>query len=301
MKKMVSTQKNISAFEIMGDYWTLLIVRELMYGASVWSDFSAVISIPPSTLSNRLAKLVAAGCVVKSALPKRAEGAYKLTEAGKGLFPILIVAREWQLRWDLRPGAFVSPWVHECGAPLHCKTACLACHEEIISQDILFSGATQTHEHGGTLNHRTSNKPNADLRTSYAKMAKITVFLGDQKALKVMDALLQGHNRFDDIQKWTGLHPAVLSARLRKLQLLDLCVLRLYQELPDRFLYLASDAGKELIGLIMQLMEWDASAKAAGSGQSVMLHKPCSKVLKAALICCACEGRITYENTSVNL
>ena len=132
-------------------------------------------------------------------------------------------------------------------------------------------------------------------------MAKITVFLGDQKALKVMDALLQGHNRFDDIQKWTGLHPAVLSARLRKLQLLDLCVLRLYQELPDRFLYLASDAGKELIGLIMQLMEWDASAKAPGSGQSVMLHKPCSKALKAALICCACEGRITYENTSVNL
>ena len=298
---MVSTQKNISAFEIMGDYWTLLIVRELMYGASVWSDFSAVISIPPSTLSNRLAKLVAAGCVVKSALPKRAEGAYKLTEAGKGLFPILIVAREWQLRWDLRPGAFVSPWVHECGAPLHCKTTCMACYGEVLSQDILFKGEALAHEHGGTLNHRTSNKINADLRTSNAKIAKITIFLGDQKALKVMDALLRGYNRFDHIQKWTGLHPAVLSARLRKLQLLDLCVTRLYQDLPDRFLYITSDAGKELIGLIVQLMEWDAGAKGAGSARALLHHKPCSHALKVALICRACEGHITYENTSVNL
>ena len=298
---MALASKNISAFEILGDYWTLLIVRELMYGASVWSDFSAVISIPPSTLSNRLAKLVAAGCVVKSALPKRAEGAYKLTEAGKGLFPILIVAREWQLRWDLRPGAFVSPWVHECGAPLHCKTACLACHKEIIFQDILFSGATQAHEHGGTLNHRTSNKPNADLRTSNAKIAKITVFLGDQKALKVLSAILQGHNRFDDIQKWTGLHPAVLSARLRKLQLMGLCILRLYQERPDRYLYLASDAGGALIGLIMQLMAWDVRVRRDGSYQTIMLHKPCGEPLKTDLICSACEGRITYENTSVNL
>tara|TARA_B110000503_G_scaffold140168_1_gene230355 strand:+ start:874 stop:1770 length:897 start_codon:yes stop_codon:yes gene_type:complete len=298
---MAPASKDISAFEIMGDYWTLLIVRELMYGASSWSDFSAVISIPPSTLSDRLAKLVAAGCVVKDALPRRAGGAYKLTEAGEGLFPILIVAREWQLRWDLRPGAFVSPWVHECGAPLRCKTACMACHGEVLSQDILFNGKTQAHEHGGTLNHRTSNKPNADLRTSNAKMAKITVFLGDQRALKVMNALLQGYHRFDDIQKWTGLHPAILSARLRKLQLLDLCVTRLYQELPDRFLYLPSDAGKELIGLIMQLMEWDASARGDGPDQAVMLHKPCGEPLKADLICCACEGHITHGNTSVNL
>ncbi len=298
---MAPASKDISAFEIMGDYWTLLIVRELMYGASIWSDFSGVIAIPPSTLSNRLAKLVTAGCVVKSLVPKRAEGAYKLTEAGKGLFPILIVAREWQLKWDLRPGAFVSPWIHECGAPLHCKTACLACHEEIISQDILFNGATQAHGHGGTLNHRTSNKPNADLRTSNAKMAKITVFLGDQKALKVMDALLQGHNRFDDIQKWTGLHPAILSGRLRKLQLLELCVLRLYQELPDRVLYLPSDAGKELIGLITQLMKWDADRNCTSSSKPVVHHKLCGEALKVSLICCACKGRITYENTSVNL
>ncbi|MEJ6683772.1 MAG: winged helix-turn-helix transcriptional regulator [SAR86 cluster bacterium] len=298
---MLAKLKNINAFEILGDYWTLLLVRELLYGASTWSDFSAVISIPPSTLSNRLAKLVAAGCVVKKALPKRADGTYKLTEAGKRLFYIMVVAREWQLRWDPRPGAFVSPWRHECGAPLRCKTACLACHAEILTEDIIFNEKTPFHEHGSTLNHRTSAKPGADLRSSNAEIAKASVFLGDQKALKVMSAILQGHYRFDDIQKWTRMHPATLSARLRKLQLLGLCVTRLYQESPDRLLYLPSDAGKELIALIMELMKWSSSRKKESSNQPALLHKPCGAGLETDLICSACEGHVTYENTSVNL
>lgn len=298
---MADIDKTISAFEIMADQWTLLIVRELMYGASTWTHFSSVIAIPPSTLSNRLTKLIAAGCIKKETAPGRRGGVYELTKAGRELFPFMIATREWQVRWDSRPGAFVSPWVHDCGAVVRCVSTCLACHTVVQPEDIVSNKKIHFHGHGVAHNHRARNSINLDRRSVDAKTAKVTVVLGDQKALKLIGSLLQGNERFDDIRKWSGLHPAILSDRLRKLQLLGLCSIRLYQESPDRYIYIPSSSARDLATVIVQLVEWDEKMSTNHVNQGALTHEPCGETLRTELTCCACNGPITYDNTSIHL
>lgn len=83
---------------ILGDRWTLLIVRDLyLDGACRFSDFErSVGGASPAVLSNRLKRLENAGLVTRrfySQHPPRAE--YLLTDAGKRMGPVLAALREF--------------------------------------------------------------------------------------------------------------------------------------------------------------------------------------------------------------
>lgn len=87
--------------DILGDRWTLLVVRDLVMGRSRFKDFEASPEgIPTNILSERLARLVQQGIVKQvpaGDTPKRQ--AYALTEKGKALMPILRAVRDWGLEW----------------------------------------------------------------------------------------------------------------------------------------------------------------------------------------------------------
>ncbi|WP_432448118.1 winged helix-turn-helix transcriptional regulator [Aliiroseovarius marinus] len=86
------------AAELLGDRWSLLIIRELFYGVHKFEAIRQDISIPKSVLSSRLATMTEAGIVEKH--PYKPEGArtryeYHLTSAGKGLAVSLLALLEW--------------------------------------------------------------------------------------------------------------------------------------------------------------------------------------------------------------
>ena len=85
--------------DIVGDRWTLIIVRDLFLGRSRFSDFvRSSPGLPPKLLSERLKRLEDHGLVeraVYSEHPLRAE--YRLTEKGRSTFPILKAIGEWGL------------------------------------------------------------------------------------------------------------------------------------------------------------------------------------------------------------
>lgn len=90
------------SLDLLGDRWTLLVVRDLFLGRTRFKDFSASPEgIPTNILSDRLARLVESG--IAEQIPA-SEGmkrrAYQLTEKGKTLRPILIALRDWGLRWE---------------------------------------------------------------------------------------------------------------------------------------------------------------------------------------------------------
>src|SRR5690348_6597952 len=76
---------------IVGDKWTLLIIRDLAGGCKRFSVLQKTVSgISPRTLSDRLSALESAGMITRVAFPEvppRVE--YSLTEMGKGLIPII--------------------------------------------------------------------------------------------------------------------------------------------------------------------------------------------------------------------
>jgi DNA-binding HxlR family transcriptional regulator len=93
-----------AALERVGDRYTLLIVRELSFGVSRFSDIRHNVGAPRETLATRLRKLEDVGIVTRrrySDHPPRDE--YVLTEAGQALAPVLDSLREWGEQYAAPP------------------------------------------------------------------------------------------------------------------------------------------------------------------------------------------------------
>jgi DNA-binding HxlR family transcriptional regulator len=82
------------ALEIVGERWTLLIVRDAFYGVQRFADFAAHLRIPRAILSERLTLLVSAGVLTKAPGTGRRE-LYRLTDKGIGLWPVLRTLVAW--------------------------------------------------------------------------------------------------------------------------------------------------------------------------------------------------------------
>jgi len=90
-----------STLDLIGDRWTMLIVRDLFLGASRFKDFvNSPEGIPTNILANRLRTMEGQGLLSKDTYqtnPKRY--AYKLTDKGKGLLPIMRSLKNWGMEW----------------------------------------------------------------------------------------------------------------------------------------------------------------------------------------------------------
>jgi DNA-binding HxlR family transcriptional regulator len=89
--------------DIVGERWSLLIVRELLSGPKRFTDLQDALSgIGTALLSARLRYLEAAGLVQRVALPPPARApVYELTEAGRELEPAILALARWGMSWAL--------------------------------------------------------------------------------------------------------------------------------------------------------------------------------------------------------
>jgi len=114
------------ALEIIGERWTLLIIRDAMYGVRRFTDFQAHLDVPKAVLSGRLAGLVNDGILKRTPDPDyHRRHVYELTADGRRLWPVLHALLIWggrQRRASSRVFKHVS-----CGTPLDEYAACPAC------------------------------------------------------------------------------------------------------------------------------------------------------------------------------
>lgn len=88
------------ALEALGDWWTLLIVRDAFFGARRFGDFEANLGISKNILANRLERLVAHEIFEKVDVGEAGQRfEYRLTEKGEALLPLLTVLRDWSDEW----------------------------------------------------------------------------------------------------------------------------------------------------------------------------------------------------------
>lgn len=84
------------AANVIGDRWSLLIVRDAFDGTRRFSDFQRSLGMARNILSNRLRKLVDAGILeTREASDGTAYQEYVLTPEGKSLFPVVVALRQW--------------------------------------------------------------------------------------------------------------------------------------------------------------------------------------------------------------
>lgn len=96
-KSLASSQCPVArATDIIGDRWSLLIVRDAFDGVRRFGDFRASLGVASNVLTDRLRTLVEAGVLdVVPASDGTAYQEYVLTRKGEGLFPVIVMLRQW--------------------------------------------------------------------------------------------------------------------------------------------------------------------------------------------------------------
>lgn len=88
------------AVELIGEKWTLLVLRELLLGTTRFNDFQRAMSrMSPTLLTKRLRHLEEHGIIVRKKLSGQKGYEYRLTAAGKELSPLIEVLAVWGMRW----------------------------------------------------------------------------------------------------------------------------------------------------------------------------------------------------------
>ena len=121
--------------DVVGEWWTLMLVRDAMLGARRFDDFKAS-GIADNILSARLKRLVEQGIFERRLYQERPERyEYLLTDKGKDLLLVVGALANWGLKWT--PGRNVSRMRHNsCGRPVTVRGYCEECGEVLTADDV---------------------------------------------------------------------------------------------------------------------------------------------------------------------
>lgn len=129
------------ALGVVGEKWSLLVVRELFLGVRRFSEIAANTGAPRDILTTRLRRLEDVGVVERSEYstrPLRHE--YRLTRAGRDLLPVILALKQWGDRHV--SGEVLPPvYAHSCGATFEPRLDCAACGEPATGRSLTLRDA----------------------------------------------------------------------------------------------------------------------------------------------------------------
>ncbi|PZF91482.1 winged helix-turn-helix transcriptional regulator [Micromonospora deserti] len=129
------------AMEVLGERWTLVVLREVFSGIRRFDDMRIRTGIPRQVLTNRLTTLVEQGVLRRE--PYREPGSrlrheYRLTGKGLDLWPVLVAVLEWGDHYLADPDGSPLAVSHRgCDAPVRAVLRCEAGHEVATPRDVL--------------------------------------------------------------------------------------------------------------------------------------------------------------------
>ncbi len=148
------------ALAVVGDRWTLLILRDAFLGTRRFEDFQRQLGVSRHRLSDRLGKLVDAGVLRRKAYQQRPpRHEYRLTPKGLDLYPVLMMLAQWGNNWaDDGNGAPVE-YIHQrCGSKTRAVMSCSECGEVLQPGEVtptVGPGLQAALAHGETMYRET--------------------------------------------------------------------------------------------------------------------------------------------------
>jgi DNA-binding HxlR family transcriptional regulator len=125
------------SLEVVGERWTLLILRDAFLGVRRFDDFQQDLGIARNVLTDRLARLVEEGVLERRAYsehPPRYE--YRLTDKGRDLWPVVHALARWGDKHDA-PNGPPTLFLHRgCGGTVSDHRICESCGAELEVRDV---------------------------------------------------------------------------------------------------------------------------------------------------------------------
>ncbi len=121
------------SLEIVGERWTLLILRDALLGLERFEEFQQKLGIASNVLTNRLKRLCDEGVLLRGPDPARpGRPKYTLTDKGRELAPALIVLMKWGDRHYPTPGGPPRLTLHVgCGGNIGADLRCEKCGQHV--------------------------------------------------------------------------------------------------------------------------------------------------------------------------
>jgi DNA-binding HxlR family transcriptional regulator len=277
------------ALAIVGDRWTLLILREAFFGVRRFEEWRRRLCIARSLLTDRLRRLVEAGVLERALyaeMPPRRE--YRLTAMGRALYPVALMFRSWERRWGRRRQQ--SPIVHlRCGLATEPRCVCASCGADVDPRDSIPAegpGSGRERRPPRRL-HRRSTVSSAAGRTG-PFLDEVVDLFGDRWTNLVLYAVFFGIRRFDAMRRELAIASNILADRLRRLTAAKV-LSRTDVDDDCRVEYVLTERGRDLFAVVVTLMRWGDDWLAGRSGPPLVLrHRRCGRRLVAKVVCDRC-------------
>jgi len=123
--------------EIVGERWTVLILREIFLGRRRFDEMAQSLGIARNVLTQRLQRLQDEGVVTKTAYQQRPERfEYRLTDKGLDLWPVMVTLMQFGDRYYAPEGPPLVITHKGCGGTLDEHRICSACGEKLAARDV---------------------------------------------------------------------------------------------------------------------------------------------------------------------
>jgi DNA-binding HxlR family transcriptional regulator len=125
------------ALEMVGDRWTMLVIREAFMGTRRFDDYQRNLGCARNVLTNRLTRLVEVGILRKERYQERTpRHEYRLTRQGVELWPAMMTLKSWGDKHLAPDGPPVLVLHRDCGGELDERLHCSSCGGELGPADV---------------------------------------------------------------------------------------------------------------------------------------------------------------------
>ncbi|HEY0941968.1 MAG TPA: helix-turn-helix domain-containing protein [Steroidobacter sp.] len=296
--RIIATGSVSRALGIIGDRWTLLILRDVFQGAHRFEELRALTGAARSTLTSRLNGLVDAGILKRvrySDAPPRYE--YWLSDQGLDLYGATLLIWRWEHIWAPADSGIPRYLRHKaCGHGMKPLLSCSACGKEVTLDSTRYEIVKATEKRVSAprpLFRRLSSVTSESHRGSNSAFVHVTDIMGDRWTPLVLSAAFYGLHRFDDIQSALEIATNILTHRLNYLVDHGIFERSLYSQHPPRYEYKLTKKGRDLYPTALSLMQWGDRWLAPASGANLRIfHKDCGAELVACVTCDYCHAAI---------
>lgn len=270
------------ALGLLGDEWSLLVVRSVLLGTRRFGALQRQLGIGPSVLSARLGALVDGGVLVRSA-----DGGYALTRSGRELWRLLLCLWAWEQRWAAHDEPLPVMRHRRCGQRLVPELAC-GCGQAVARGDLAVSwgphASMARSVPTGSRRRRTGGRQAAGPGLFPETMSLI----GSRWSAAVLGAALLGAERFAGFRAVLGAPPAVLAERLRTFVALDVLD-------PS---YRLTPKGEAFLPAVVQLVTWGERWHAAPDGPALVAGHA-GHPFVPRLRCAACREELQAREVAI--
>jgi DNA-binding HxlR family transcriptional regulator len=284
-----------NALDIIGDRWTLLILREAFLGVRRFEQWQQHLGIARRLLADRLKKLVASGLLAKTHYQAhRLRYDYHLTPMGYDLYALALMIRRWERRWGTGMDAVVGEitLIHRpCGSKVEPRCVCVHCGQLVTAQQTSFEArpdaSREAHVWPGRQRRSRVTSSQTPHRSPFLQDA--IDILGDRWTYLVLVAAFYRIRRFTAFREALGIATNILSDRLRRLVGAHVLEHILSQEQANTHEYSLTEKGLDLFPVIVALLQWGNRWLAGSHRPSLILrHQICGRHLKPSIICDVC-------------